>query len=216
MELIQTQYIDALPYIDDQPESLEHVHKLISQEMGFFKPSNYLAKYSKLELNFESDLLRQEMKRVANKEPLRAIDTTRYELQPPAQNKQNDINAWKVAIQNCQTQLQHQYLRLENLELLQAYGANAWRKYNSDLEGLSKIFAKTQKKIQKKINDVNADRKEEQTAGGITIRSLESKWISLVHKNHEIENACLALEQEITALKSHKPDTNGAHEGTEQ
>jgi pre-mRNA-splicing factor SPF27 len=50
------------------------------------------------------------------------LDTSRYRLDPPGPTKRNDFNAWKSALDNAHAQLEHQYLRILNLELLLKYG----------------------------------------------------------------------------------------------
>lgn len=53
---------------------------------------------------------------------MKPLDTSRYRLDPPPQNKQNDPNAWRGALDNAHAQLEHQYLRIMNLEMLLKYG----------------------------------------------------------------------------------------------
>ena len=61
-------------------------------------------------------------------------DEARYELDPPPLNKRNDENAWEVAVKNARAQLEHQALRIQNLELAAKFGTNAWRHFNTSLE----------------------------------------------------------------------------------
>ena len=39
------------------------------------------------------------------------MDTTRYRLDPPPLNRRNDISAWRAAVDNAHSQLEHQYNR---------------------------------------------------------------------------------------------------------
>ncbi len=50
------------------------------------------------------------------------LDTTRYMLNPPGQARRNDVGEWKRSLDNASSQLEHQYLRILNLELMLKYG----------------------------------------------------------------------------------------------
>lgn len=39
------------------------------------------------------------------------LDTTRYRLDEPPLNRRNDVAAWKAALDNAHSQLEHQYNR---------------------------------------------------------------------------------------------------------
>jgi len=51
-----------------------------------------------------------------------ALDTSRYRLEPPPASKKHDLGAWKACVDNAHSQLEHQYLRIVNLELMLKYG----------------------------------------------------------------------------------------------
>ncbi|OPL20931.1 hypothetical protein AM593_01136, partial [Mytilus galloprovincialis] len=78
-----------------------------------------------------------------------------------------DISAWNEAVENSQAQLEHQSLRILNLELLSEYGSNAWKSYNTMVEQATKQL----QELRKKIQEINWQRKNEQTqAGGKKIK----------------------------------------------
>ena len=52
--------------------------------------------------------------------------------------------------------------------------------------------------LRKKIQEINWQRKTEQTQAGEKLRDLETSWVGLVSKNYEIERACAEIEKEIT------------------
>ncbi len=54
----------------------------------------------------------------------------RYELPAPSSGQKNDITAWQDCVNNSMAQLEHQAVRIENLELMAQYGANAWKVSN--------------------------------------------------------------------------------------
>jgi pre-mRNA-splicing factor SPF27 len=52
-----------------------------------------------------------------------------------------------------------------------------------------------------RIQEVNWERKSEQTTEGAELFKLESRWGELVSNNVAIESACQQLEKEIEKLK---------------
>jgi hypothetical protein len=50
-------------------------------------------------------------RRVKAGAPMAALDTNRFSLPKPPANKQNDYNAWKHAVDNAHSQIEHQHLR---------------------------------------------------------------------------------------------------------
>ena len=54
----------------------------------------------------------------------------RYELPAPSAGQKNDITAWQECVNNSMAQLEHQAVRIENLELMSQYGTNGWKVYN--------------------------------------------------------------------------------------
>ena len=53
---------------------------------------------------------------------MQPLDTTRYRLDAPQGPKRHDFSAWKAAVDNAHSQLEHQYTRILNLELMLKYG----------------------------------------------------------------------------------------------
>jgi len=194
--------INSLPYVDESYEENEaQISQMIQEEMNSFSPKDYLADFPHLEHNFKGSVfLENEYKRVSSgiKDNNPRLDLSRYSVLPP--NK-TDLNSWKLALRNAEAQFEHMNLRLENLELVQTYGSNAWRHHNTYLEGTQKRLSTILEGLKKEIDELNLQRKTEQGTAGITIRSLESKWMELVQKNYDISVACNALESEIAQLK---------------
>ena len=132
--------IDALPYADVLPDGWrEGVDQLIQEEMRRMdkRPKDYLAEMAPAyELKFKGcPMLAKEDKRVAaGGGPMPPPDSVRYNLAPPPLNKRTDENAWEVAIKNAKSQLEHQALRLQNLELALKFSPNAWRAHNASIE----------------------------------------------------------------------------------
>lgn len=217
--------IDALPYIDSlTAEEKRTVDKMIEEEMRLSakSPADYLKDLPPLPpLKFEGHpLLQQEYERVRQEQPLPPMDATRLRLDPPPLTRRNDPAAWKAALDNAHCQLEHQYNRLLNLELLLKFGPNAWRAHNDQLDAHNKQLEGEVAAARKDIESTNKARKLHQTATAAQLRALEGEWMALTLKNMDIGSACARLEAEVAHLqqqqqeqgKEHQPeeaDTNG-------
>ncbi|KAI9321745.1 Pre-mRNA-splicing factor SPF27 [Dichotomocladium elegans] len=152
---------------------------------------------------FESqETLKEEWERIKRKETLNVLDTERYELKGPAD--EDDVAGWQAAVDNTKAQLESQSGSMFNLELLQKYGANAWRVHNYQLESYLKNIQRETEEYRGKILEINRERKAEQTQAGGSLRSLENKWSDLISQNLQVEIACAALEREVEELRHYK------------
>ncbi|CAH3162670.1 unnamed protein product [Porites evermanni] len=197
---------DALPYFDqgyDDPGVREMVNQLVEEETRRYRPTkNYLDFLPTPDYDaFETPVLKKEFERISKRQAMELLSMKRYELPQPTANQKHDITSWTEAVDNSMAQLEHQAERIENLELLSQYGGAAWKIHN---ETLTRILAQQQKKlmdIKKEIQEINWQRKTEQTKAGEQLQHLEQSWVGLVSKNYEIERACAELEAEIERLK---------------
>lgn len=64
-----------------------------------------------------NEILENEYKRLESGEKMVGMDTKRYNLDPPSAAKRNDYTAWRMALDNAHSQLEHQYNRLEHTQL---------------------------------------------------------------------------------------------------
>ncbi|KAL6756456.1 Pre-mRNA-splicing factor SPF27 [Haematococcus lacustris] len=196
--------IDALPYIDGlTPEFKQQVDALIDDEMkrSIKRPSDYLRELPPVPApSFAgSSVLCNEYERVKSGQPMAAIDTSRFRLDPPAASKRNDLAAWKAALDNAHSQLEHQYTRILNLELVLKYGDKTWRAQNQLNEVTLKQVEVEAAALAKAKNDLNQARKLAQTLAGQELSRAHTEYYSLVRKNFEIERACQVLEEQVRA-----------------
>jgi pre-mRNA-splicing factor SPF27 len=91
-----------------------------------------------------------------------------------------------------------------NLELLQKYGANAWRVHNYQLEQDLAAIKKNTEQLRNQILEINRERKQDQTQAAASLQSLENKWSDLISQNLQVEIACAALESEVDELRRYK------------
>ncbi|CAI9720718.1 pre-mRNA-splicing factor SPF27-like [Octopus vulgaris] len=199
--------VDALPYYDkgyEEPGVRDAALALVEEETRRYRPTkNYLDNLPPPNYSaFETEIMKTEIERLQSRLPMEMLSMKRYELPQPPAGKMTDISAWNECVENSQAQLEHQALRILNLELMAEHGCNAWKKYNTLLVQIVEQCQKQLQDIKKQIQDINWQRKNEQTEAGGKLKDLESQWVGLVSKNYEIERACAELEKEI--LESEK------------
>ncbi|CAG6021123.1 unnamed protein product [Menidia menidia] len=156
----------------------------------------------------QTEIMRNEFERLAARQPMDLLSMKRYELPAPTSGQKNDITAWQECVNNSMAQLEHQAVRIENLEIMSQYGTNAWKFYNDNLACMIEMAQKELHKFRKQIQDLNWQRKNDQLAAGAKLRELESNWVSLVSKNYEIERAIVQLENEVAQLRQQQGDEN--------
>ncbi|VDD80673.1 unnamed protein product [Mesocestoides corti] len=200
----QSAVVDALPYFDKGygENGMQEANALLTEEMRRYRPTkNYLEHLPSLAgpipLKFETEIMRTEFDRLANRLPMELLSMKRYELPPPPSGKIGDLRSWQEAIENAHAQLEHQLTRINNLELMSEYGSTAWKSYNEDLEKILRKHEMDLLEIRRKVQEINWQRKQEQTLAGETLTQLEEEWVMLVGKNYEIEQAIINLEQEL-------------------
>jgi len=168
------------------------------------KPSDYLKEIPPFPASRlpEGSLVAKELDRLKRGEKMAQLDTVRYQLNPPPQSKRNDVGEWRRALDNAHSQLEHQQLRLMNLELQIKYGANTWRAHNQHVESVIKRYEQAVNNARREIEDTNRARKLMQMSAGQELQALESKWHAAVKKNVEIDEACQRLQRKIDAARS--------------
>lgn len=177
---------------------------MVDEECRRYKlTKNYLEHLPPLNTaSFETDLMRNEFQRIEGGLRMETMNTKRYELPAPSAGKLSEIQAWQESVDNSFAQLEHQSIRLLNLELLEKYGCESWK---AGLEVLVGLNAKAQKELaelRKEIQDVNWNRKNKQMQTGEQLNRLNTSWVHLVSCNFEIESAIKQLEQQIYNIKA--------------
>lgn len=192
---------------------------MVEEECRRYRPTkNYLEHLPSVNTTtFETEIMTNEFERLQNHKPLEQLSMKRYELPPPPTNKLSELSAWQESVDNSMAQLEHQSIRAMNLELMLKYGCETWKAYLEVILAMQAKAQKTLQELKKDIQDVNWQRKSKQTKCGENLKSLEAKWVMLVSKNYEIEQAIANLEEKIYQKRQHlghnqEQEQNGNHQ----
>lgn len=198
--------IDALPYIDTPtPELRKQVDELIAEEMkrSTKRPQDYLKELPTAGPIFPNNpMLAAEYDRVKQQLPMPPLDAVRFRLEPPPLSRRNDYNAWRSTVDNAHAQLEHQYLRIVNLEIMLKYGANNWRAQNQLTEVTNKQLEAELQQLKSSSEQINKERKLQQMDVGQKLADLEHQWMELLYKNIAIEKACSQLERQVADMQA--------------
>jgi pre-mRNA-splicing factor SPF27 len=146
-------------------------------------------------------LIGEDLARHTRGEALPPPDAARYQLDPPAGRAAADPASWRAALDSAKAQLEHQGSRIQNLELLLKYGANAWLASNKSLEAAVAGQGRELQGLSTQIDGVNKTRKLQQQAAGSELAVLEGQWRALVAKNAALEATCVELEAQLAGLQ---------------
>ncbi|KAJ2726798.1 hypothetical protein GGI07_000309 [Coemansia sp. Benny D115] len=191
--------LDSLPYIDkdyDDPHMRDQVLSLIQEEMGRMSPP-LIPKA--MGIFKDNDILRKEYERVRAGRPLPPFDIERYKLETPGSGA--EVDEWEKAAQNAGAQLEHQGIRMTNLELLQQFGTNAWKLSNYQKEGLLRQLQDATRRIKEEGVELNKARRYEQLEADVKLKGLESRWSEGVKNCIDIQAANAQLRAEISRLE---------------
>lgn len=183
---------------------------MVEEECRRYRPTkNYLDILPPLNITaFETPMMHTEFERLQNRLPMETMSMKRYELPPPPSGKMSEISAWTECVENSQAQLEHQSVRILNLQLMLEYCCPAWQRYLQTLQNVERIASKTLAELRQQLQEVNWLRKSLQTKGGDQLKQLEAKWVTLVSHNYEIEQACSLAEEYIAAAQQQYGENN--------
>ncbi|XP_050378654.1 pre-mRNA-splicing factor SPF27 homolog [Argentina anserina] len=204
--LTNAEIIDALPYIDEDYYSSaavkNEVDLMVEEELrrSAKKPADFLKDLPPLaKPDFKNNpVLAREYDRVRASKPPVVLDFSRDKAEMP---RRSDEASWRLALQKAQCYSQHNVVRLENLELMDKYGPDAWIRYNNVLQSLQSRLQKLAHESSQMIGTVNRERKEHQQNTAYELNALSAQWRELSLKNIEIQAACAKIENYIDELK---------------
>ncbi|KAK9804653.1 hypothetical protein WJX73_005088 [Symbiochloris irregularis] len=193
-ELIGLPYLDALSS-EEQTAATDLVKEEASRSEK--QPGDYLKAMTPMpKINFQGRAaLQAEWQRVRANQPMDKLAFGKTMAPEPAQAQQNSVQAWRDALSNAQTQLEHQHNWLLNLELAQKYGPKAWQANVAGLDAAHKSLDKHVKDTDRMVEEINVRRALLQQSIATQLQEAEADWTVQVAKNRQIELANANLEK---------------------
>ncbi|KAI1653366.1 Pre-mRNA-splicing factor SPF27 [Daldinia decipiens] len=195
---VRTTIHESLPYVDPEPTPAERAaaESLIAQEQQFSDspaPSNLPPVPSP---NF-TPAITGELARIASKQPLRAIDLTRYEASDIDSSTSSDPSHLQTELSRAYTAATYLSGRHTHLQLLDSFGKNAWLVGNWQLEAELRDLERELDAAKKEIDVVNIQRKRVQDEVGGELKGLDEAWRRGIGKVLETEIATEGLRQQV-------------------
>ncbi|KAK7908527.1 Pre-mRNA-splicing factor SPF27 [Apiospora marii] len=220
---IRTTVHESLPYVDKEPTAAERTaaEHLIAAELASLQQTDdsgttqhpSLPPYTDSPFTASNPLYQQEQARLAAKQPLSAIDLTRYEVD------EDDLAAAGTNAAELETALSRAYTaqayltaRHAHLGLLDRYGKNAWLVGNWEAEADLAALERDLAAVKRDIELVNHGRRQMQTEVGEELRGLDATWRRGVGRVLETEVAVERLRHEIEQRRQAAASGNGAEE----
>ncbi|KAH7025816.1 Pre-mRNA-splicing factor SPF27 [Microdochium trichocladiopsis] len=207
---------ESLPYIDPEPspEDRAAAQALIDAELASSSTESSSSNTTNTtsssllpplrEPSFTPTML-AELDRIATKQPLKAIDLSRYEVDDDDDEDEVDEAANNSKIKDTlQARLGRAYTantyltsRTTHLHLLDSYGKNAWLVGNWHLEAELQALERDLADTKREMDLVNLDRRRQQDQVGEELRSLNETWRRGVGKVLETELAADQLRRQV-------------------
>ena len=105
------------------------------------------------------------------------------------------MEEWKACIGKARAAYEAERLRSIVLELEGTFAPDQWKDYTSRiLQTLEQQEASLYSNQQSMIEEIHAQRQEEQMQASKTLQQLNQKWHDLIQKRHYLQMATLELE----------------------
>lgn len=143
-----------------------------------------------------------QMKRVAAGARMQPLDLARYECLPPPKELLKDPSAWRQALSNAKAQLAHQHNRVDNLELLQQFGSQAFLQQNSALATLANGLGAQAAAAASGAEQANLKRKVAQEEAAPRLRQLAHSYATKLDDNQQLSYAVALLGADVERLRA--------------
>mmetsp|Transcript_13472 Transcript_13472/g.21207 ORF Transcript_13472/g.21207 Transcript_13472/m.21207 type:complete len:248 (-) Transcript_13472:22-765(-) len=196
--------LDGLPYIESFTEmQIANAEKVVQDEMAKMEKKDYELQTPLPECPMiDSKEFEAEIERIYRKEHILSFD--HYECAEPTRGQQYEPEAWQQSIEHCKRRKMYQLNGMTNLHLYKRYNAQKWKDYNSYLREMNRFYEKEVEELQRKMNDINKERKLAQSEAKPELDKLENAWWQLVDKNNDIELQSQILRSQIEAARESK------------
>jgi len=144
----------------------------------------------------------KQVKRVAGGQRMQPLDLARYECLPPPKELLKDPSAWRAALNNAKAQLVHQHNRIDNLELLQQYGPQAFLQQNSALSAMAQQLGTQAHAASSGAEQANLKRKVAQEEIAPRLRQLTNNYATKLDDNQQLSYAVALLGEDVKRLRS--------------
>ncbi|KAI2618161.1 Pre-mRNA-splicing factor SPF27 [Hypoxylon sp. NC1633] len=197
MSSIRTTVHESLPYVDPEPTPTERAaaESLIQAETSSSSPQSTTSTsppppYTPPKF---TPIMEAELSRISTKQPLRAIDLSRYEADPSSTTTATQ----QATLTRAYTASTYLSSRETHLQLLEAYGKNAWLVGNWQAEAELRALEHELASTKKEIDVVNIQRRRAQDDIGSELRSLDDAWRRGVGRMLETEVATEGLRRDV-------------------
>ncbi|RYP92054.1 hypothetical protein DL770_001832 [Monosporascus sp. CRB-9-2] len=196
---------ESLPYIDPEPTPAERsaAEALIAAELSSSSSSQSASKTPSglpaLREPVFSPLMTQELERVASQQPLKVIDTSRYEASDPSSTSSlSSPDELRETLSRAYAASTYLAGREAHLRLLEAHGRNAWLVGNwAGLEAEAAALERELAAARREVDRVNVRRRQAQDEAAGELRGLEDAWRRGVGRVLEAEAAAEALRRQV-------------------
>ncbi|KAI2606382.1 Pre-mRNA-splicing factor SPF27 [Hypoxylon fragiforme] len=201
MSSIRTTVHESLPYVDPEPTPAERAaaESLIAAEQqstststspSTLLPPTYTPTFT--------PLMTAELSRIATKAPLRAIDLSRYEATPSSPpSSPSSQKTLAPLLARAYTSSAYLSSRHTHLQLLDAYGKNAWLVGNYQLEAELQSLERDLASAKREIDVLTIERRRAQDAVAGELTALDDNWRRGVGRVLETEVATEALRLQV-------------------
>ncbi|KAB5572690.1 Pre-mRNA-splicing factor SPF27 [Coniochaeta sp. 2T2.1] len=193
---------ESLPYIDPEPSPSERAaaESLITAERSLVPDDPYHALLPPPLSPTFSPLIQSELDRIAAKQPLKAIDLTRYEA-PEAPSPSASKDELSSILRKAYASATYLSARRAHLALLDSYGKNAWLMGNYQLEQELKSLERELGETKKEIDLLAVRRRRQQEEVEGEIKGLEEGWKRGVGRVLETEVAVEGLRAQALEVR---------------
>lgn len=178
-ELQNSHLIDTLPYIDPWSESLKSkAEAMIKAEMSAFTPKNYLSKYDTPFKEFST------------------IPVQSFEIQSRSDAYHSLDMGNQLALK-----LEHSNVQKQNLEIIEEFTEDSYKKHIEALESLSKKLDFDIQKLENKNLEINKQRKMLQESKKAELKTLQETWKVSIGKNIALKEKLLSKQAILNEIK---------------
>lgn len=129
-----------------------------------------------------------------------AINPQKFRLEPPRKGENASVEEWEDSVKNAMSQLENQYTRIINLELMLRFSKNSWIINCYKLEWYKERLKNCLEAIEEEIQQINRQRKLDQV-------KFIKMFIPTFFLTLEIHSAFLSLFLNLNLIQFYRGST---------